>query len=80
MKLILTAPLVASQAQALSANANLVSLVAEVRTEETLAFESRKGLSGERLFDLFYKTNYGVEPKEEVKTLFLQTLAELDEE
>lgn len=80
MKLILTAPLVASQAQALSANANLVSLVAEVRTEETLAFESRKGLSGERLFDLFYKTNYGVEPKEEVKALFLQTLAELDEE
>ena len=80
LKLILTAPLVASQSQTLSANANLVSLVAEVRTEETLAFESRKGLSGERLFDLFYKTNYGVEPKEEVKALFLQTLAELDEE
>ena len=79
MKLILTAPLVASDAQALSANKNLVSLIAEVRTEENLAFESRKGLSSESLFDLFYKTNYGAEPKEELKTLFLQTLTELDE-
>ena len=79
MKLILTAPLVASDAQALSANKNLVSLIAEVRTEENLAFESRKGLSSETLFDLFYKTNYGAEPKEELKTLFLQTLTELDE-
>lgn len=79
MKLILTAPLVASDAQALSANKNLVSLIAEVRTEENLAFESRKGLSSETLFDLFYKTHYGAEPKEELKTLFLQTLTELDE-
>ena len=79
LKLILTAPLVSSEAQALAANKNLVSLLAEVRTEENLAFESRKGLSGENLFELFYKTNYGAEPKEEVKTLFLQTLAELDE-
>ena len=80
LKLILTAPLVSSDAQALSANKNLVSLLAEVRTEETLAFESRKGLSGEKLFDLFCKTNYGVEPKEELKTLFLQTLNEQDEQ
>ena len=80
LKLILTAPLVSSDAQALSANKNLVSLLAEVRTEETLAFESRKGLSGEKLFDLFYKTNYGAEPKEELKTLFLQTLNEQDEQ
>ena len=79
MKLLLTAPLVSSDSQALAANKNLVSLIAEVRTEERLAFESRKGLSGESLFDLFYKTNYGAEPKEELKTLFLQTLTELDE-
>lgn len=79
MKLILSAPLVSGDSQALSAHKNLVSLVAEVRTEETLAFESRKGLSGEKLFELFYKTNYGAEPKEELKTLFLQTLNELDE-
>ena len=79
MKLILTAPLVASDAQALSANKNLVSLIAEVRTEENLAFESRKGLSSESLFDLFYKTNYGAEPKEELKTLFLETLAKTQE-
>ena len=79
MKLLLTAPLVSSDSQALAANKNLVSLIAEVRTEERLAFESRKGLSGESLFDLFYKTNYGTEPKEELKTLFLQTLTELDE-
>ncbi|MBE5747337.1 MAG: exonuclease subunit SbcD [Clostridiales bacterium] len=79
MKLFLTAPLLASDSQALSANKNLVSLLAEVHTEESLAIESRKGLSGEKLFELFYQTNYGVEPKEELKTLFLQTLAELDE-
>ncbi len=79
LKLILTAPLVSSDSQALAANKNLVSLLAEVRTEENLAFESRKGLSGESLFQLFYKTNYGTEPKEELKTLFLQTLTELDE-
>ena len=79
LKLVLTAPLVSSEAQALSANKNLVSLLAEVRTEENLAFESRKGLSSESLFELFYKTNYGAEPKEELKTLFLQTLTELDE-
>ena len=79
MKIILTSPLVSSESQALSSNKNLVSLIAEVRTEENLAFESRKGLSGESLFDLFYKTNYGVDPKAELKTLFLQTLTELDE-
>lgn len=80
MKLFLTAPLVASDSQALSANKNLVSLLAEVHTEENLVMESRKGLSGEKLFDLFYQTNYGTEPKEELKTLFLQTLTELDEQ
>jgi exonuclease SbcD len=80
MKLFLTAPLVSSDSQTLSVHKNLVSLLAEVHTEETIAFESRKGLSGEKLFELFYQTNYGVEPKEELKTLFLQTLAELDEE
>lgn len=79
MKLILTAPLTASDSQALAAKKNLVSLLAEVRTEETLAFESRKGLSDEALFDAFYKANYGAEPKAELKTLFLQTLTEINE-
>ncbi|MBQ9713754.1 MAG: exonuclease subunit SbcD [Clostridia bacterium] len=80
MKLILTAPLTASDSQALAARKNLVSLLAEVRTEDTLAFESRKGLTDAELFDAFYRTNYGAEPKAELRTLFLQTLAEVGEE
>ncbi len=80
MKLILTAPLLSSDAQALAAKHNLVSLVSEVRTEETLEFESRKGLSAEALFAAFYRSSYGEEPKGELKELFLSTMNELEEE
>ena len=79
LKLILSSPLTTADAQALAAQKNLVSLVTEVRTDEALQFESRKGLSDEGLFDAFYKTNYGAEPKPELKQLFLKTLAEISE-
>lgn len=79
LKLYLTQPLAASEHAALVANANLVSLNAEVCTEETLSFESRKGLTDEQLFDAFHKATYGTEAKEELKELFLQTLAETRE-
>ena len=80
MKLILTAPLLSSDAQALAAKHNLVSLVSEVRTEEEIEFESRKGLSSEALFTAFYRSNYGEEPKGELKELFLSTINALEEE
>ncbi len=79
MRLILSAPLTSSDAQALSAHENLVSLLAMVQTEEELQFESRKGLSDEALFTSFYRGAYGIEPKEELKTLFLRTLQEISE-
>ncbi|MBQ8395237.1 MAG: exonuclease subunit SbcD [Clostridia bacterium] len=80
LKLILTAPLTAADSTALAAKGNLVSLLTEVRSEETLQFESRKGLSAEGLFDAYYRSVYGAEAKAEVKELFLKTLAELGEE
>ena len=79
LTLVLTAPLASVDAKALNAHENLVSLIAEVHSEESLQFESRKGLSDEGLFDAYYKATYGAEPKEELKTLFLQTIAELHE-
>ena len=79
MKIFLSEPLTAAASKALAANSNLVSLVTEVQTDEVLEFESRKGLSDEALFDAFYKASYGTEVKPEIKTLFLETLAELQE-
>ena len=77
LRLILSSPLTSSDTQALSEQDNLVSLLAEVRTDDELQFESRKGLSDEALFTSFYRSTYGTEPKEELKTLFLSTLSEL---
>ena len=79
LKLILSAPLTSSDAARLTANENLVSLLTEVRTESEIEFQSRKGLSDAELFDAYYKANYNAEPKEELKTLFLSTLNELQE-
>lgn len=78
MTLVLSAPLIASDAAKLAENPNLVSLLTQVRTDEALALESRKGLSDEELFDSFYKTNFSAEPKPELKELFLTTLNELE--
>ena len=79
MKLLLTAPLTAADGMALAKKENLVSLITEVYTEEELQFQSRKGLSDEALFTSFYKSLYDAEPKEELKTLFLTSLAEMEE-
>ena len=77
LKLVLSAPLTSSDSAFLVAYENLVSLLTEVRNEETLQFQSRKGLSDSALFDAFYKSAYGAEPKAELKDLFLTTLNEL---
>jgi len=74
LKLVLSAPLTASDSAFLVSQENLVSLRTEVRSEETLEFQSRKGLSDSALFDAFYKSVYGEEPKTELKELFLETL------
>ena len=79
LTLILTQPLTSADSKALNAHENLVSLIAEIHGEESVTFESRKGLSDEELFDMFYKNSFGAQPKDELKALFLQTMAELAE-
>lgn len=80
MKLLLSAPLTASDSARLASHENLVSLVAEIRTEESVQFESRKGLADSALFDAYYKNAYHAEPKPELKSLFLSVLSQLQEE
>ncbi|MBQ2701432.1 MAG: hypothetical protein IJF64_00435, partial [Clostridia bacterium] len=72
-------PLTSSQTAILAAEENLVSLLPEINAEETLEFSSRKGLSDEALFTAYYKSAYGNDPKSELKTLFLETLAKTQE-
>ena len=77
LRLILNSPLTSSDATLLAQNENLVSLLTEVTSEQTMEFQSRKGLSDSELFDAFYKNAYGAQPKDEVKRIFLTTLNEL---
>ena len=79
MKLILSQPLTSEDSHALAQRKNLVSLLPEVQVENDLQFESRKSMSDERLFDAFYRAQYGSEAKEELKTLFLTVMNELKE-
>ena len=79
LKLVLSSPLTSADSRALAQAQNLVSLVTEVRSMENIEFESRKGLSDEGLFTAFYKANFEMEPKEELKTLFLSTMQEIQE-
>ena len=78
MKLLLTAPLTSGDTAALAKYENLVSLVTELRGEEGLEFETRKGLSDAELFDSYYRSTYQAEPKQPLKELFLSTLQELE--
>lgn len=80
LKLTLSSPLTGGESARLAAYENLVSLLAEVRTDETLQLQSRKGLSDEELFDAFYQASYDAPPKAELKTLFLETLNQLNEQ
>ena len=80
LKLLLNAPLSASETAALSKNANLVSLLTEISVNQELEFESRKGLSDGALFDAYCKASYGAPPKAELKELFLSTLLEQENE
>ena len=79
LKLILTAPLTQGDSARLASHENLVSLIAEVRTEDEIRLESRKGLADSALFDAYYQNAYNAEPKAELKNLFLSVLNELQE-
>ena len=79
LKLILTAPLTQADSARLASHENLVSLLAEIRTEEEIRFESRKGLTDSALFDAYYQSTYNAMPKAELKDLFLSVINELQE-
>ena len=79
LTLQLTAPLTTEDSARLYKNEGLVSLLTEIHSGEELVFESRKGLSDEALFDAYYKSTYSAPPKEGVKTLFLETIAQITE-
>ncbi len=79
LTLVLGAPLTKADSMRLYEKENLVSLLTEIRADGELVFESRKGLSDEALFDAYYKSTYNSVPEKEVKTLFLETLAQLAE-
>lgn len=78
LTLILTSPLTALDSAALADHENLTSLITQIQTEEELRLETRKGLSDSALFDAYYQASFGCEPKQELKELFLQTVAEID--
>ena len=78
MTLHLTAPLTTSESSALAQSRNLVVLNAEIYQEGETQFVSRKSLSNEKLFEEFYRSQYGVEPDVELKELFLLIMTELD--
>ena len=78
MTLRLTEPLTSTEASELAKAKNLVSLMTDVKSESEFAFESRKGLGNEELFEEFYRSQYGVEPDTELKELFLSVMTELE--
>ncbi len=79
LTLHLNAPLTSADTAQLHARGNLLSLITEITAEESVEFQSRKGLTNAELFDAFYKTQYGAEAKAELKEAFLTVLQELGE-
>ena len=74
LTLRLTEPLTGAQSAVLSAHENLVSLRPEITVGPSFVTHSRKGFSDEKLFQEFYRLQYGEDPKEELTTLFLSVL------
>ena len=78
LTLMLSEPLTATESASLYKYKNLVSLRTEVSAQGDFTVESRKGLSNEKLFEEFYRAQYGTEPDQELKTLFLEVMNEIE--
>ena len=78
LTLHLSEPLTSAESALLSSSKNLISLLTDVKTDGEIQFESRKNLSMEKLFVEFYRSQYGVEPEDELKNLFLQVMIDLE--
>lgn len=77
MTLLLNAPLLSADAQTLSENSNLVSLLTHITSTSEETYETRKGMTDAELFTAFYQANYSQPPEKELQELFLTTLNEL---
>ena len=78
LTLRLNEPLTSLETAELSKHKNLVSLLTDVQTQTDFVFESRKNLGSEKLFEEFYRSQYGVEPDDELKALFLQVMNDIE--
>ncbi len=76
LKLNLTEPLTSADNALLASCENLASLICEVQSTSEIEFESRKGFSDKKLFEEFYRMQYGELPKAELTELFLSVLSE----
>lgn len=76
LTLNLTEPLTSADNALLAECENLVSLICQVQSTAEIEFESRKGFSDKKLFEEFYRSQYGELPKDELTELFLSVLAE----
>lgn len=74
LTLRLTEPLTSADNALLAANENLVSLLCQVQAIGEIEFESRKGFSDKKLFEEFYRLQYGETPSEQLTQLFLSVL------
>lgn len=80
LTLHLTAPLSSVEAAALSAKGNLALLLTQVHAETEYAAVSRRQFTDAELFEEFYRSQYGEQVDARLKQLFLEALAEADEE
>ena len=78
LTLHLSEPLTSAESALLSSSKNLISLLTDVKTDGEIQFESRENLSMEKLFVEFYRSQYGIEPEDELKNLFLQVMIDLE--
>ena len=78
LTLYLSEPLTSLEATELSKYKNLVSLLTDVQSQTDFVFESRKNFGSERLFEEFYRSQYGKNPDDELKALFLQVMSEIE--
>ena len=79
LTLRLSAPLTSENTRALLSHKNLKSLIPAVQTDggQSLSF-SRRELGVEELFEEYYRSVYATAPDNELKTLFLQLLGEVN--
>ncbi len=78
LTLSLTSPLTSEETRSLHAHKCLKSLIPAVRREGTTGFSvKRRDMNTQELFEEYYRLNYGVEAEDNVKSLFLELLQEV---